>query len=162
MKKELKEGMGFICETLEDKKRIWQKLTDAGYPMVYSWENALHENYSIMWSTDAHFGSVANHFITDPLNESDFFDEVENWTPKAGEWVEVSTKEDPDNYSKRQYLCTIDGFHLCVEAGGKITEVGQFFIWQHIRQIKPETMTLQEAQDRLKELTGKSVTIKIK
>jgi hypothetical protein len=90
--------------------------------------------------------------ITDPLNESDFFDE---WTPQTGEWVEVSTKEDPENYSKRQYLCTIDGKHLCVDFGGSITSNNQFIVWQHIRQIKPETMTLQEAQDKLREVLNK-------
>jgi hypothetical protein len=146
MKKELKEGMGFICETLEDKKRIWQKLTDAGYPMYCKWEDALHENYGIRYDKQGLFGSVANHLIPHPLNESDFFND---WTPKAGEWVEVSTKEDPDNYSKRQYLCTIDSVHLCVEGGASYTQTGYFFEWKHIRKIKPETMTLQEVREAL-------------
>jgi hypothetical protein len=154
MKKELKEGMGFICETLYEKKRIWQKLINAGYPMCDKInENDFKRWKHIFWSTHFDEWHMTNRLgdITHPLNESEFFDE---WTPKAGEWVEVSTKEDPDNYSKRQYLCTIDGTHICVEGGGKITVAGQFFIWSHIRQIKPETMTVQEAQDKLRELTG--------
>jgi hypothetical protein len=145
MKKELKEGMGFICETLEDKKRIWQKLTDAGYPMHFSYEEA-DINLLCIRFLRAAFASSYPDQITHPLNESDFFDE---WTPQAGEWVEVSTKEDPDNYSKRQYLCTIDSVHLCVEGGASYTQTGYFFEWKHIRQIKPETMTLQEVREAL-------------
>jgi hypothetical protein len=146
MKKELKEGMGFICETLEEKKRIWQKLTDAGYPMCGYGKDDYFSN--IYWQcTGANmFVECAKSLVTHPLNESDFFDE---WTPKAGEWVEVSTKEDPDNYSKRQYLCTIDSVHLCVEGGASYTQTGYFFEWKHIRQIKPETMTLQEVREAL-------------
>jgi hypothetical protein len=145
MKKELKEGMGFICETLEEKKRIWKKLIDAGYPMHFDFECASMIVFCIRFIHGAFESSYPNQ-ITHPLNESDFFDE---WTPKAGEWVEVSTKEDPDNYSKRQYLCTIDSVHLCVEGGASYTQTGYFFEWKHIRQIKPETMTLQEVREAL-------------
>jgi hypothetical protein len=148
MEKKLKqviEGQGFVCETLEDKKRIWQKLTDAGYPMFLSWEKSSENNLEIMWIYNE-FCMAKKGTITDPLNESEFFDD---WTPQAGEWVEVSTKKDPDNYSKRQYLCTIDGEHLCVHNSSKYTEHSMFAIWQHIRQIKPETMTLQEVREAL-------------
>jgi len=146
--KQVSEGQGFVCATIEDKKRIWQKLTDVGYPMYDKGDDKAYPNIAFI---DGDFTECHKSSITDPLNESDFFDE---WTPQAGEWVEVSTKADPDNYSKRQYLCTIDGFHLCVD-GGSITRGGYFFVWKHIRQIKPETMTLQEAQDKLREVLNK-------
>jgi len=149
MEKKLKqviEGMGFICETLEEKKRIWKRLTEAGYPMVCKWEDALHGNYGIRYDKQGNFGSVANHLITDPLNESDFFDE---WTPKAGEWVDVSDNG-IDWYSQpKQYLCAIDNVYLCVEGGESFKENNEFSKWQHIRQIKPETMTLQEVREAL-------------
>jgi hypothetical protein len=145
--KQVSEGQGFICATLEDKKRIWKRLTDEGYEMsdrskdFNEWENIHFSGFDNKWHMNKN-----TDIITDPLNESDFFDE---WTPQAGQWVEVSTKEDPDNYSKRQYLCTIDGVHLCVEGGASYTQTGYFFEWQHIRQIKPETMTLQEVREAL-------------
>jgi hypothetical protein len=149
MKKELKEGMGFICETLEDKKRIWQKLTDAGYPCWEGIKQGYLEKYKHIYfdldEKEFHLTNSLSH-ITHPLNESDFFND---WTPKAGEWVEVSTKEDPDNYSKRQYLCTINGEHLCVDAGKSFLETAIYVPWPHIRQIKPETMTLQEVREAL-------------
>jgi hypothetical protein len=147
--KQVSEGQGFICATIEDKKRIWEKLTDAGYPMYLDGDDDLYPNIAFI---DEDFTECHKSSITDPLNESDFFYE---WTPQAGEWVDVSTKEDPDNYSKRQYLCTIDSVHLCVEGGASYTQTGYFFEWKHIRQIKPETMTLQEAQDKLREVLGK-------
>ncbi len=144
MEKELKDGQGFICETREDKKRIWKRLIEAGYPMYGDGNEDYFSN--IYWKYINKFVECAKSCITDPLNESDFFNE---WTPQAGEWVEVSTKEDPENYSKRQYLCIIDGVHLCVEGGASYTQTGYFFEWQHIRQIKPETMTLQEVREAL-------------
>jgi hypothetical protein len=163
MKKELKEGMGFVCATLDEKKRIWQKLIDSGYDVFH---DAHQEPYiHIRRFRDVFASTNAANTITDPLNESDFFDEVHSidcngeidsvnqtqpeWTPQAGEWVEVSTKVDPENYSKRQYLCTIDGKHLCVDAGKSFLETAIYFSWHHIRQIKPETMTLQEVREAL-------------
>jgi len=144
MKKELKEGMGFICETLEDKKRIWQKLTDAGYPMACGWEDSKgKEIMGIKWFR-TYFGSIESEYITHPLNESDFFDE---WTPKAGEWVEVS--DDGKNWYKRQFFCIIDKLHLTASGEYTHDQTSTFTEWQHIRQIKPETMTLQEVREAL-------------
>jgi hypothetical protein len=138
MKKELKEGMGFICETLEDKKRIWQKLTDAGYEM---YGDDKHDKQHILFTYDMF---ITNDYITHPLNESDFFDE---WTPKAGEWVEVS--DNGDSWQKKQYLCTIEGVHLCVYGGEHFESCAEFSDYKHLRQIKPETMTLQEVREAL-------------
>jgi len=149
MKKELKEGMGFICANPDDKKRIWQKLTDAGYEMYDKIdEDELKRWKHIFWSTNFDEWHMTNDedAVTHPLNESDFFDD---WTPKAGEWVEVSKEEDPENYSKRQYLCSIDGVHLCVYNGEHFKLSAEFSEWKHIRQIKPETMTLQEVREAL-------------
>jgi hypothetical protein len=144
MKKELKEGMGFICATLEDKKRIWQKLTDSGYPMHFDFKDADMNVLCIRFVISAFASSNPNQ-ITDPLNESDFFDE---WTPKAGEWVEVS--DDGAWLDKpRQYLCTIDGVHLVVATGSDYKNNSAFTPWKHIRQIKHETMTLQEVREAL-------------
>jgi hypothetical protein len=70
----------------------------------------------------------------------------DEWTPQAGEWVEVS---DNDSWNERQYLCTIDGVHLCVSNGGDYKNNSVFTPWKHIRQIKPETMTLQEVREAL-------------
>jgi hypothetical protein len=72
----------------------------------------------------------------------------DEWIPKAGEWVDVSD-DNNDNWNKRQYLCSIDGFHLCVSMGGEYKNICAFTTWKQIRQIKPETMTLQEVRDAL-------------
>jgi hypothetical protein len=71
----------------------------------------------------------------------------DDWTPQAGEWVEVSDND--RSWGERQYLCTIEGIHLCVDAGNDYTQDSIFTKWQHIRQIKPETMTLQEVREAL-------------
>jgi len=145
MKKELKEGMGFICETLEDKKRIWQKLTDAGYPMFCSFNESLGKH--IVVDTDVYLkklcfmGSDAQPTI--PLNEFYFFDEVDDWTPQAGEWVEVldygAWLKDP-----RVFVCEWKGvFYYENEVSGRLLPTTK------IRQIKPETMTLQEVREAL-------------
>ena len=147
MKKEVKNGQGFICEDLEEKKRIWQKLTDAGYPMFFRPE--LDHQLTIVFIDGkfCNFGGVG-----ELLDEAEFFGENE-WTPKAGEWVEVShTKR---SWGERQYLCTIDDIHICVEAGYYFNSSNVFVRWEHIRQIKPETITLQEAQEKLRELFNK-------
>jgi len=168
MKKELKEGMGFICETLEDKERIWQKLTDAGYKVCAKIdEDELKRWKHIFWSTgfdEWHMTNSLSH-ITNPLNESEFFDEVElkgleyhlnqldfnelsnEWIPKAGEWVEVSDMG--TIWHKRQFFCTIDRIHLTASGGDSHNLTSSFSEWKHIRQIKPETMTLQEVREAL-------------
>jgi hypothetical protein len=143
MKKELKEGMGFICANLEDKKRIWQRLTDAGYPMRCDWDDS-YNGYKTIGFWRGEFSSFNSNFVTDPLNESDFFDD---WTPQAGEWV--YPWDDEISWNERQYLCTINGVHLCVSNGGEYKDNSVFITWKHIRQIKPETMTLQEVREAL-------------
>jgi hypothetical protein len=141
--KQVSEGQGFVCATIEEKKRIWQKLTDAGYRMHFKFEDA-NENSLCILFYDKGFLSSAPDKITDPLNESDFFDE---WTPQTGEWVEVFC--DGKSRGSRQYLCTIDGNHLvvCNEKDYKTEET--FIGCYDIRKIKPETMTLQEVREAL-------------
>ena len=141
--KQVSEGQGFVCANLEEKKRIWQKLTDAGYPMFLSWEKSSENNLEIMWIYNE-FCMAKKGTITDPLNESEFFDD---WTPQAGEWVEVSL--DGIDWVKRQYLCTIDGIYFCVFNGKDYKGCSEFGEWKHIRQIQPETMTLQEVREVL-------------
>jgi len=139
MEKKLKqviEGQGFICETLEEKKRIWQKLTDAGYRMTTTWEDCAKEVFGIKWFGGT-FGSIECEYITDPLNESDFFDE---WTPKAGEWVEAKVVS---RFEEATFISNwMNGFAVELEDGR---------LWKslEIRQIKPETMTLQEVREAL-------------
>jgi hypothetical protein len=140
--KQVSEGQGFVCKDLDEKKRLWQKLTDAGYPMYREEE---HPFIHIKWFVDCFASTSVSKIITDPLNESDFFDD---WTPQAGEWVEVC--DDGTWLDKpRQYLCTIDGVHLVVATGSDYENQTAFSPWKHIRQIKPETMTLQEVREAL-------------
>jgi hypothetical protein len=131
--KQVSEGQGFVCETLEEKKRIWQKLTDAGYRMFSS---AKYNNYLTIGFIDGQFCNFGE--VGDPLNESDFFDD---WTPQTGEWVEVLiynvweahvfvTYWDEKYWIKRNDVYLL---HPCSQ----------------IRQIKPETMTLQEVREAL-------------
>jgi hypothetical protein len=140
MKKELKEGMGFICETLEDKKRIWQKLSAAGYPMFNEGnDNEFKHIYWVdkMW-VETSFGN-----ITIPLNESDFFDEVAEWTPQAGELV---------NYGNNGVWYPVPHVFVIEWKGFYYLENkfdGLLFRATHIKQIKPETMTLQEVREAL-------------
>jgi hypothetical protein len=144
MKKELKEGMGFICANLEEKKRIWQKLTDAGYKVCDKIdEDELKRWKHIFWSTglgEFHLTNSLSH-ITDPLNESDFFDE---WTPKAGDWVEVS--DDGKTWFPEPQVFVVKWNNLYYSTSGVNN-----CLWpsNHIRQIKPETMTLQEVREAL-------------
>jgi len=149
MKKELKEGMGFICETLEDKKRIWEKLTDAGYKMFFEGNN--NEFKHIYW-VDEMWVETTSGNITHPLNEAEFFGENE-WTPKPGEWVEVS--DNKELWTKRQYLATVNRQYICVVDGRDIHNSSGFNTWLHIRQIELEIMTLQEAKKKLSELLDK-------
>ena len=137
--KQVSEGQGFICETLEDKKRIWQKLTDAGYEMVEKWENCAQETMGIKWF-ETHFGSIKSEYITHPLNESNFFDE---WTPQAGEWVEVC--DDGKTWFKHDYKFIFEhkGVYYC-----ETSDIPNLLAWKYIRP-KPETMTLQEVREAL-------------
>ena len=143
MKKELKEGMGFICANLGEKERIWQRLTDAGYPMTTTWEDCDKGVLGIKWF-ETKFGSSESEYITDPLNESEFFDE---WTPKAGDWVEVW---DENKWYPRVFVCEWRrNFYYESGIDGRLVPTNQ------IRQIKPDTRTLQKAPDKLREVLGK-------
>ena len=139
--KQVSEGQGFICATINEKKRIWQRLTDAGYEMYGDGNEDYFSN--IYWACNNKFVECAKSCITDPLNESDFFDE---WTPQAGEWVEVS---DGSGWYRRQFFCTIHKLHLTASGEYSHDQTSNFTEWQHIRQIKPETMTLQEVREAL-------------
>jgi len=147
MKKKLKqvsEGQGFVCATLEEKKRIWKKLTDAGYPMHFDYKDADIKLLCIRFTQGA-FKSGSHNYITHPLNESDFFDE---WTPQAGEWVYVWDEGAWLKYPRVFGVKYKDLYYYESEITGRLLPTTK------IRQIKPETMTLQEAQDKLRELTG--------
>jgi hypothetical protein len=154
MKREIKDGQGFICKDLEERDKIWKKLEDAGYPMfhqlskigVYSYLEYPH----ILYHNE--YFCFCKNAVSMPLNEAEFFGENE-WTPKPGEWVESS--HDGHNEFKRQYLCTINGVHICVGYGDDIDGCDRFVKIKYIRQIQPETITLQEAQDKLRELLNK-------
>jgi len=139
-------NQGFICKNPNDKKRIWQKLTDAGYPMFFNPELDYQLTIVFIDSGFCNFGEVG-----EPLNEAEFFGENE-WTPKAGDWVEVSDVRNYYGTVKHQYLCTIDGLHLCVDMGKDYQNSNEFILFKYIRQIKPEKLTLQEAQEKLREL----------
>jgi len=146
--KQVSEGQGFVCETLEDKKRIWQKLTDAGYPMFLSWEKSSENNLEIMWIYNE-FCMAKKGTITDPLNESDFFDD---WTPQAGEWVDTRIKDHHD-VRLRQFCFEKDGLYYVVLDGYELPKDTRQSVslgcYDKIRQIKPETMTLQEVREAL-------------
>ena len=145
MKKEVKNGQGFICKDLNEKKRIWEKLTDAGYPMYCSYYDCDKDYPDIVFSVKAFCGGFTEN-INDPLNEDEFFGETE-WTPKPGEWVEAF--HNGESRGNRQYLCTIDGNHLVVCDGYDYKTKCMFIGCDDIRQIKPETMTLQEVREAL-------------
>jgi hypothetical protein len=147
MKKEIKNGQGFICKDLEEKKRIWEKLIQHRYPMFADGNDPCYKH--IMWE-DGEFVE-ANQKNIQPLNEAEFFGETE-WTPKPGDWVEVS--DDGAWLDKpRQYLCTIDGVHLVVASGSDYENQTAFSPWKHIRKHKPETMTLEEVRKALNKPT---------
>jgi hypothetical protein len=139
MKKELKEGQGFVCANLEEKKRIWKKLTDAGYPMHFDYKDADIKLLCIRFTQGA-FKSGSHNYITHPLNESDFFDE---WTPQAGEWVEVC--DDGKTWFKHDYKFIFEhkGVYYC-----ETSDIPNLLAWKYIRP-KPETMTLQEVREAL-------------
>ena len=152
--KEIKNGQGFNCKDLSERTRIWKKLEDADYPMFHKCSTIGIHSYleypHIVWQDD--YFCFGKNAVSMPLKESEFFGEIE-WTPKPGEWVEVSV--DSIDWDKRQYLCTIDGIHLCVYAGEVYNLCSEFGEWAHIRQIPLETMTRQEAQEKLSELLNK-------
>jgi hypothetical protein len=147
MKNKLKRiftNQGFNCQNIEDKKRIWEKLTDAGYSMCYKPQYHYYMTIVFIDGQFCNFGTVG-----ESLNESEFFDETE-WTPKPGEWVEVSN--DGIKWGgKRQYLCSIDDVHLCVRFGETYKEKDRYNTWLHIRQVPTiQEMTIAEAEQRFK------------
>jgi len=154
MLKELKNGQGFVCKDLVERTRIWKKLEDAGYPMFHKCSTIGIHSYleypHIVWQND--YFCFCKNPVSMPLNEDEFFGENE-WTPKPGEWVEASL--DDIDWVKRQYLCTIDGIYFCVFNGEDYRFCTEFGEWKYIRQIKPETITLKEAQEKLSELLNK-------
>jgi hypothetical protein len=144
MKKEIKNGQGFICKDLEEKKRIWEKLIQHRYPMFADGNDPYYKH--IVWE-DGEFVEETNQNNIQPLSEAEFFDE---WTPKPGEWVEAMNMEEKG--FERQFMCTIDGVHYLFS---KVGHTKEFCTAKYIRQIKPETISLKEAQDKLRELLGK-------
>ena len=143
MKKEVKNDEGFNCKNQEDKKRIWKRLTDDGYPMFFKPELDYYLTIVFIDGKFCNFGEVNG-----VINESEFFGEVE-WTPKAGEWVEVS--DNRKFWAKRQYLATVNKQYICVVEEGKINGSSSFNTWLHIRQIPPiPEMTIAEAEQKFK------------
>jgi hypothetical protein len=154
MEKKLKqviEGQGFVCATIEEKQRIWQRLNDAGYPMC-SYGNDKQFNH-IYWACKMWVETTSGN-ITDLLNESDFFDE---WTPQAGEWVESSNNDIA--YENAQFCFEKDNlFYVTMpdqEIPSEINMTLKVHAVLYIRQIKHETMTLQEVKDKLREVLNK-------
>jgi hypothetical protein len=146
MLREVKEGQGFICKDLEEKKRIWQKLGDAGYPMFQSFEI---QDYSyldyphIVYHND--YFCFCKNAVSMPLNEAEFFGENE-WTPKAGDKVLVYENK----WYPRVFVCEWKGnFYYESEISGRLLSTTR------IRQIQPDRMTRQEAQEKLRELLNK-------
>ena len=135
--KQVSEGQGFVCATIDEKKRIWQKLTDAGYPMHCIWEQSYKDGLEIAW-VDGVFCTGQKGTITHPLNELDFFDD---WTPQAGEWVEALVY----NLWEAHVFVTYWDEKYWI----KRNDVYQLHPCSKIRQIKPETMTLQEVREAL-------------
>jgi hypothetical protein len=135
--KQVSEGQGFVCATIEEKKRIWQKLTDAGYRMYFEFEQSNMDIFCIKCIYDG-FASCNPNDITDPLNESDFFDD---WTPQTGEWVEALIY---NLWEPHVFVTYWDEKYWI-----KRNDVYQLHPCSQIRQIKPETMTLQEVREAL-------------
>ena len=156
MLKEVKEGQWFRCQTKEERNRIREKLKLHAYP-VFAGED-LEEDFGryphIVFDEQGEFVFCSAKFkgLTGTIDEIEFFGENE-WTPKAGEWVEISNNE--RIWIKRQYLCTINGIHLCVFNDEDYNLCSEFGEWAYIRQIPLETMTRQEAQEKLSELLNK-------
>jgi hypothetical protein len=145
MKKEIKNGQGFICKDLDEKIRIWEKLIQHRYPMFADGNDPIYKH--IVWD-DGEFVE-SNQKNIEPLNESEFFGENE-WTPKPGEWVEAMNIE--EKWFKRRFMCTIDGIHYLFS---EVRYSNKFCTVKNIRQIKPETITIQQAQEKLRELLDK-------
>jgi hypothetical protein len=140
--KKVSEGQGFICATIEEKKRIWQKLTDAGYPINPCFNNLAGKNIEVVLSDNKKVLTFmgSNDIPKHPLNESDFFDE---WTPQAGDKVEV--------WDEGVWYCVPrifvvkwkDLYYYESQIDGRLVPTTK------IRQINPETMTLQEVREAL-------------
>ena len=136
--KQVSEGQGFVCKDLDEKKRIWQRLTDAGYPM---YDDGMDDDYKcIVWDGDNEWVEANQKNITHPLNESEFFDE---WTPQAGEWVEVC--DDGKTWFKHDYKFIFEhkGVYYC-----ETSDIPNLLAWKYIRP-KHETMTLDEVREAL-------------
>jgi hypothetical protein len=145
MKKEIKNGQGFICKDLNEKIRIWEKLIQHRYPMFAEGNDPRYKH--IVWD-DGEFVETNQNNI-EPLNEAEFFDENE-WTPKAGEWVEAMNIEGKE--FKRRFMCTLDGVHYLFS---EVRHSKEFCTAKNIRKIQPETMTIKEAQEKLRKLLNK-------
>jgi hypothetical protein len=152
MKREIKNGQGFICKDLDDKKRIWEKLIQHRYPMFADGNDPWYKH--IMWE-DGEFVET-NQKNIEPLNEAEFFGENE-WTPKPGDWVEASNND--IKYGNAQFCFEKDNLCYVTMPDQEIPDKTNMTLKVHavlfIRQIKPETMTLQQAQEKLRELLNK-------
>jgi hypothetical protein len=71
------------------------------------------------------------------------------WIPKAGEWVDVS--DDEITWFKHDYKFIFEhkGVYYC-----ETSDIPNLLAWKYIRA-KHETMTLDEAQDKLREVLNK-------
>jgi hypothetical protein len=101
------------------------------------WEQSYKDGLEIAW-VDGVFCTGQKGTITHPLNESDFFDD---WTPQAGEWVEALIY----NLWEAHVFVTYWDEKYWI----KRNDVYQLHPCSQIRQIKPETMTLQEVREAL-------------
>jgi hypothetical protein len=70
--KGLSTNQGFICRNSKEKKRIWQKLTDAGYRMFFKSELDYQLTIVFIDGEFCNFGEVG-----EPINEAEFFEENE-------------------------------------------------------------------------------------
>jgi len=139
--KVLLTNQGFICKNPNEKKRIWQKLTDAGYPMFFRPELDHQLTIVFIEGKFCNFGGVG-----ELLDEAEFFGENE-WTPKAGEWVEALIY---NVWEPHLFVVYWDEKYWI-----KRNDIYELHPCSKIRQIKPETITLQEAQEKLRELLNK-------
>jgi hypothetical protein len=140
MKKEIKNGQGFICKDLEEKKRIWEKLIQHRYPMFADGNAPWYKH--IVWE-DGEFVET-NQKNIQPLNEAEFFGENE-WTPKPGELVEVSDNGIIFDSKPRVFACEYKNRFYCE----KLANDSELRYHTYIRKHKPETMTLDEVRKAL-------------
>jgi hypothetical protein len=80
MKKEIKDGQGFICKDLDEKIRIWEKLIQHRYPIFADGNDPCYKH--IVWE-DGEFVETNQNNIQ-PLHEAEFFGETK-WTPENKE-----------------------------------------------------------------------------